>query len=245
MAATPTMTRRIDAALDGWKPPPRPKFTPMQGRYVTLVPLLPVHAKQLYAANRHDSENRNWAYLPYGPFADLAAYRGWVESIAQRQETMFFTVCHKADGNPVGIASYLNINPEMGSIEVGHIHFSPLLQASRAATEALVLMMENAFSLGYRRYEWKCNALNLASRRAAQRLGMSYEGVFRQHMVVKSRNRDTAWLSILDGEWTAARETFAIWLHPDNFDKNGKQKQSLSVLTKPLLAAIDPLLATA
>lgn len=230
-----------DDALINWRPPPPPPFAAMRGRYAVLEALSPAHAEELHQAKLQDGDGSNWRYLPYGPFAALADYRRWLESVCRRSDPMFFAVRDES-GAAVGIASYLRIKPDAGTIEVGHIHFSPLLQRRRAATEAMYLMMKNAFNLGYRRYEWKCNAQNLASRRAAQRLGMSYEGVFRQHLVVKDRNRDTAWFSLLDREWDGVCAQFNAWLHPDNFDDDGRQRQSLSQLTLPLVATPDPLL---
>jgi RimJ/RimL family protein N-acetyltransferase len=136
---------------------------------------------------------------------------------------------------PAGVASYLRIAPAGGSIEVGHIHYSPRLQRSPAATEAMYLLMERAFELGYRRYEWKCDALNAASRAAAERLGLSFEGIFRQATVYKDRNRDTAWYAAIDAEWPALRQAFLTWLDPGNFDGEGQQRTRLSVLTRPIL----------
>jgi len=147
-----------------------------------------------------------------------------------------------ASGQCGGIASFLRISPEAGSIEVGHICISPAMQRGAAMTEAMFLMMDWAFRAGYRRYEWKCNALNLASRRAAQRLGFSFEGVFRQHLVVKGRNRDTAWFSVIDSEWPALLEAYAAWLHPSNFDARGRQRERLSDLTRLVRTASDPAL---
>ena len=150
---------------------------------------------------------------------------------------MFFAVIDRALGKATGVASYLRIQPENGSIEVGHINFSPLLQRNRAATEAMYLMMKHAFDLGYRRYEWKCDALNAPSRAAAQRLGLSYEGIFRQATVYKSRNRDTAWYATTDSDWPALRATFDQWLDDRNFDESGRQVVRLSDLTQPLLVS--------
>src|SRR5262249_48188394 len=147
-------------------------------------------------------------------------------------DPMFFAIADATDGQAAGVASYLNIAPTQGSIEVGHLHFSPRLMRRPAATEAMYLMMEQAFELGYRRYEWKCNALNAASRAAAQRLGLSFEGVFRQAGVVKGRNRDTAWYAAIDSEWPSLREAFQTWLNPSNFDSCRQQKR-LSELTRP------------
>lgn len=152
---------------------------------------------------------------------------------------MFYTIVDVATNRAVGVASYLNIDPASGSIEVGHIHYSPLLQGSTADTEAMFLMMCKAFELGYRRYEWKCHALNAASRRAAQRLGLSFEGIFRQAKVVKGRNRDTAWYAAIDAEWPQLKEAFQRWLDPANFDAEGQQRSRLSDLTAPVLKRRD------
>lgn len=179
-----------------------------------------------------------WDYLPYGPFADAAAHSAWVLGVQGSTDPLFFAITNKsaASSQAAGVASYLRIDPNNGSIEIGHLAFAPRLQRTPAATEALFLMLDHAFALGYRRVEWKCNALNLPSRRAAQRLGFSYEGLFRQAAVVKGRNRDTAWYAMLDAEWPALRAAFVQWLHVDNFDAQGRQRLALSDLTQPLLA---------
>ena len=204
----------------------------MEGRLCCLAPLDPAaHAESLYLANAIDTTGQMWTYLPYGPFADLAAYRQMLDKAAASTDTLFFAILDKATTRAVGLAAYLRIDPVMGSIEIGHLCFSPLLQRRPAATEAMYLMMQTAFALAYRRYEWKCNSLNEPSRRAAIRLGFTFEGVFRQAAVYKQRNRDTAWYSIIDGEWPALHEAFATWLAPDNFDANGLQRRSLSTLT--------------
>ena len=148
---------------------------------------------------------------------------------------MYYAIVDVATNRAVGVASYLNVDPASGSIEVGHLHYSPLLQGSTAGTEAMFLMMHKAFELGYRRYEWKCHALNEASRRAAQRLGLSSEGVFRQARVVKGRNRDTAWYAAIDTEWPQLKEAFQRWLDPANFDDEGQQRSRLSDLTASVL----------
>ncbi len=223
-----------------WKPVPQPPRTAMRGRYCTVEPFdLDAHAAALHAANMLDAAGRNWTYLPYGPFATLDAYRAWAAKTCTGADPLFHTIMDHASGQPAGVASYMRIDVNNGVIEVGHINFSPLLQRSRAATEAMFLMMRRAFELGYRRYEWKCNALNMTSRAAAQRLGLSYEGVFRQHAVVKGRNRDTAWYAAIDSEWPRLRAAFERWLAPENFDAQGVQRVSLSALTRPLLARVD------
>lgn len=169
-----------------------------------------------------------WAYLPYGPFESLATYGEWLGQMSSKPDPLFFAIIDQGSDRPVGVASYLRIDPEKGSIEVGHLAFSPLLQRTAAATEAMYLMMARAFALGYRRYEWKCNTLNAASRAAAERLGFTFEGVFRQAAVVKGRNRDTAWYSVIDGEWPRLREAFERWLAPANFDETGRQRAPLA-----------------
>jgi RimJ/RimL family protein N-acetyltransferase len=223
----------------GWTPPPRPGPAAIDGRRVRLERLDPGrHAAGLFAA--FAGADAVWDYLPYGPFRDLAAYRAWLDSVAGRPDPYFYALCDAATGAPAGVASYLRIDPANGVIEVGHINLSPRLQKSPAATEAMALMMGWAFDAGYRRYEWKCNALNLGSRRAAERLGMSFEGVFRQAAVVKGRNRDTAWFALIDKDWPRVRAAFAAWLDPSNFDARGQQRQRLSDLTEGALVSRDP-----
>jgi RimJ/RimL family protein N-acetyltransferase len=211
----------------------------MEGRHVRLERLDPVaHAAEVQAANR--ASDAIWNYLPYGPFATEAEWRAWAEGMAGLADPFFYVLRDKATGRAGGVASYLRIAPEAGSIEVGHIALSPALQRTPAATEAMALMMGWAFGAGYRRYEWKCNALNLASRRAAERLGLSFEGVFRQAAVVKGRNRDTAWFAAIDSEWPALKAAFDRWLDPGNFDAAGRQRVALSDLTRPILVSRDP-----
>ena len=227
----------LGPVVPGWKPPPFPSREPMEGRFCVLEPLDPErHAADLHRACALDRDGRNWSYLPYGPFESPESYRAWMSETCLGQDPMFFAIVDKETGSAVGVCSYLRIDPRAGSIEVGHLNYSPLLQKKPAATEAMVLMMERAFGTGYRRYEWKCNALNAASRAAAQRLGFSFEGLFRQASVVKGRNRDTAWYSVIDAEWPLLRSAFDIWLSLANFDENGMQKTRLSELTRPLLA---------
>lgn len=227
-------------ALPDWMPPPPPSRAPMTGRYVRLEPLSPAHAADLHHAN--SESDAIWDYLPYGPFPDETAYRAWVETVADRDDPLFFAIRNLETGRWGGVASYLRVTPEAGTIEVGHINFAPDLQRTRAATEAMALMMARAFETGYRRYEWKCNALNMGSRRAAQRLGFSYEGIFRQAAVIKGRNRDTAWFAAIDAEWPRLRAAFDAWLDPANFDSAGRQHKPLSEWTAPILVARDPAL---
>jgi len=226
----------LDYPVPGWTPPPRPPREPMDGRLCRIEPIDPdTHAADLHAANITDPTGANWTYLPYGPFETLEAYRDWMEESCLGDDPLFHAIIDLETGKAVGVASYLRIDPPLGSIEVGHINYSPLLQRKPAATEAMYLLMKRAFELGYRRYEWKCNALNAPSRHAAMRLGLSYEGIFRQMMVTKGRNRDSAWYAAIDSEWPAIERAFEAWLAPENFDAHGKQKRSLSELTRPVL----------
>lgn len=206
--------------------PPR---TAMVGRYCSVVPLSLDHADELYTAFRADEENRIWTYLPNGPYNDPADFRAWVNEAIQKDDPLMHAIV--VDGCALGHASYLRITPASASIEVGFINLSPALQRTRAATEFQFLMMRRTFDeLGYRRYEWKCDALNAPSRKAAERLGFTYEGTFRQATHYKGRNRDTAWFSIIDNEWPGLKQRFERWLAPENFDDTGTQKRGLSAV---------------
>ncbi len=215
-----------------WIARPRPSRDPMMGRTCRLEALdADLHAADLYAANSLDNSGANWTYLAIGPFADYAGFLAWVRSASLSEDPLFFAILDAQSGKAAGVAAHMRIDPANGVIEVGSINLSPLLQRTRAATEAMFLMMRRAFDeLGYRRYEWKCDALNAPSRAAALRLGFSYEGLFRQALIYKGRNRDTAWFSIIDGEWPALRAAFERWLDPDNFDADGKQRVALASL---------------
>lgn len=218
--------------LPDWTPRPLPPRTPMTGRFCRVEPLdTDRHAAQLFDACALDAEGRNWTYLGYGPFADIDAYRAWMMGAVAGSDPLFHAVVDGATGRAVGVASYLRIDRGSGVIEVGHLNFSPLMQRSPVATEAMALMMRRAFDeLGYRRYEWKCDSLNAPSRAAAERLGFTYEGTFRQAIVYKGRNRDTAWYSITDRDWPAIRAAFDAWLDPANFDADGRQIRRLAEL---------------
>jgi RimJ/RimL family protein N-acetyltransferase len=220
--------------LPDWAPRPHPPARAVSGRWCTVEPLDPArHAHDLYHANSLDETGRMWTYLGNGPFEDLSAYRSWLDSVASKTDPMFFTIVERDRDAALGVAAFLRIEATAGSIEVGHVAFSPALQHTVAATEAMALMMARVFDeLGYRRYEWKCDALNEPSRRAASRLGFVYEGTFRQALVVKGRNRDTAWFSVLDSEWPRLRDAFEQWLSPRNFDIDGRQRVALSALTR-------------
>jgi RimJ/RimL family protein N-acetyltransferase len=219
----------IGAALPGWKRPLRPPRAPMLGRFCRVEPLEPArHLDDLFAANALDTDGAGWTYLPYGPFPTPTAYREWMDATCLGDDPQFHAIVDLATGRAVGVASYLRITPAEGYIEIGHLRYSPLLQRTPAATEAMYLMMKRVFELGYRRYEWKCDALNAPSRAAAERLGFVFEGVFRQATVYKGRSRDTAWLSVLDGEWPALERAFVRWLAPANFDAAGRQGTPLA-----------------
>lgn len=226
----------IGLPVVGWTAPPRPPREPISGRCCRIEPIDPDrHAADLYAANRTDTDNRIWTYLAYGPFDSLENYAAWMQRACMGDDPLFHAIIDGKTGKAVGVASYLRIDPAAGSIEVGHINYSPLLQRTPAATEAMYLLMKRAFDLGYRRYEWKCDALNAKSRAAAQRLGLSYEGVFRQATMYKGRNRDTAWYAAIDKEWPALQAAFEQWLDPSNFDEQGNQQVRLADLTRPIL----------
>ncbi len=232
--------QEVGGSLADWRPPSRPDGRALEGRFCTVERLQAGrHAPSLYAANTLDREGRMWTYLPHGPFADFADYHAWVERAEGSVDPWFYAIIDKGRGSATGIASYLRICPEAGSIEVGALVFSPLLQRRPAATEAMALMMGHAFALGYRRYEWKCDALNEASRAAALRLGFHYEGTFRKAAVVKGRNRDTAWFSVTDDEWPALQGIFAHWLDGANFDTEGRQRVALSDLTHAWRAGLE------
>ena len=230
----------FDFLIEDFKIPPHPKGITLVGENVRLEPLNgQKHSAELHDANSLDVEGKNWDYLPYGPFDNLESYQHWLEKEAVKQDPTFFAIIRKLDNKAVGVASFLRINQTDGSIEVGHINYSPLLQRTREGTEAMYLMMKWAFENGYRRYEWKCNALNKKSRYAAQRLGLSYEGVFRQMSINKGRNRNTAWFAAIDKEWKFLKECFVKYLKDENFGTSVKPIISLSELTKPILYKLD------
>ena len=222
----------IGACVADSSPAPRPQRTTLAGRYVTVTPLDPVaHADSLYAATAGPENERLWLYLFDGPFANHADFDAYLTRIAQSEDRLYYAILDATTDAAVGHACYLRIEPAQRCIEVGGILYTPSLQRTPGATETMYLMARYVFEdLGYRRYEWKCHALNAPSRRAALRLGFTYEGVFRQHMIMKGRNRDTAWFSMLDSEWPARKAAFEQWLDPANFDADGQQKTSLSAL---------------
>lgn len=223
-----TSGRPVGFAVEGWSPRQRPPRTPMTGRWCRVEPIdVDRHAADLFEAQSLDREGRNWTYLFTPQPSDLASYRAWLATF-NGDDPMMHAIIDARTGKAVGVAAFLRIDPAHGVIEVGHINYSPRLQRTPAATEAMYLMMKRAFDeLGYRRYEWKCDALNAPSRSAALRLGFHFEGVFRQALVYKGRNRDTAWFSITDREWPARRAEMERWLHPGNFESDGKQRTPL------------------
>lgn len=233
MSRKNALDQPIGFDVDNWTPRPKPsQTTTITGQYCRLEPLQSEHASDLHAANLTDTEDRIWTYLGYGPFETLDAYIDWVQDVTASDDPLFYAIIDQRSGKACGVASYLRIMPDVGSIEVGHINFAPPLQGTRAATEAMYLMMRHAFEdLGYRRYEWKCDNFNERSRNAAARLGFVFEGIFRQCTMYKGRNRDTAWFSIIDADWPPLREAFSTWLAAENFDADGQQRTSLSELT--------------
>ncbi|MFQ5437294.1 MAG: GNAT family N-acetyltransferase [Paracoccaceae bacterium] len=231
-------------SLAHWRQPPRPGEEVLSGRLARLEPLnADRHAADLHRANCADTEGRIWQYLPYGPFASANAYRDWVKEMTGADDPRFFAVIERETGHAGGVMSLLRINPQWGSVEVGHINLAPELQRRAIGTEALFLLMRWVFESGYRRFEWKCDAANTRSRRAAQRFGFSYEGVFRQHLIVNARNRDTAWFAAIDKDWPKLSAAYARWLSPDNFDASGRQIERLGDLAAPARVADDPALA--
>lgn len=213
-----------------WKPVRRPERVSIDGQLVRLEPLdADRHGDDLFEASAGADDT--WYYLPYGPFAGKDEFVAWLRQRAPLEDPLAFTIIDRSSGKALGIATLMSIEPEHGSIEIGHIWLSPALQRTRQATEAIYLLSRYAFDeLGNRRYEWKCDAANAPSRRAAERFGFTFEGIFRQHRVVKGRNRDTAWYSITDAEWPSRRAAFEAWLAPENFDESGRQRRSLAEL---------------
>ena len=221
----------IAASVMDASPARRPERIVLPGRVVSLVPLdADAHGEALFRGSHGDEvRERVWDYLFDGPFADLASFSASLKKKAATLDPLFFAVLDNATGKALGHAAYLRIEPAHRVIEVGHILYTPELQQTIGATEAMYLMARYVFDeLKYRRYEWKCNALNAPSRRAALRFGFTFEGIFRQHMIIKGQNRDTAWFSMLDSEWPARKAAFEKWLDPGNFDEQGRQREKLN-----------------
>lgn len=220
----------IGPPLPDWSPRPHPPRTAIAGRFCRVEPLDPDrHAAELFDAVSEDADGRNWTYLPHGPYPAFGPYRDYLAAAARRDDPLVHAIVDGTRGSAVGVASLMRIDRAAGVVEIGGINYSPRLQRKPAATEAMYLLMRRVFDeLGYRRYEWKCDALNAPSRAAAARLGFHYEGLFRQATVYKGRSRDTAWFSIIDSEWPALRRAFERWLDPANFDAAGRQRQPLA-----------------
>lgn len=218
----------VGDALPDWQPRPLPQRVVLEGQYCRIEPLTPAHARALYTALQHYGDGRSYTYLFREPEQTPEAYAAWVESVCERVDPIHFTVIDKKSDAPLGTLALMRIDAQHGVLEVGHIHFSPLMTGTPISTEAQWLMMRYAFdTLGYRRYEWKCNSLNEPSRRAALRLGFQFEGRFRQALVVKGHSRDTDWFSVIDSEWPLIDRAFQRWLAADNFSADGKQRRSL------------------
>lgn len=227
---TDDSTRPVGFLVDGFTPPRFPDAARIDGDSVRLERLRPdAHSATIFEAAR--GADWIWDYMYVGPFADQAAFTVMQSDLAAKTDTVAYAIIPAASGVAQGQATFMRIDPANGVLEIGNIVMTPPLQQTVASTEALMLMIGWAFDHGYRRVEWKCNALNAPSRRAALRLGFSYEGVFRQHLITKGRNRDTAWFAIIDTEWPALSAAYAEWLAPANFDANGRQRRSLSDLT--------------
>jgi RimJ/RimL family protein N-acetyltransferase len=220
----------IGAPVQNWTGCAPIPHTPMQGRTCDVVPLDPSHSIDLHATFSADKTGTLWTYMSVGPFDNARDYTAWMAQACTSQDQLFFAIINKTTKKPEGVASFLRIEPADGVVEVGSITFSPALQRTVMATEAMYLMMNRAMGdLGYRRYEWKCDALNAPSQNAAKRLGFSYDGLFKQALVYKGRNRDTAWFSILDHQWPAIKSRLETWLDPKNFDDDGNQRRSLNM----------------
>ncbi len=233
---TPPMDRELPLGEElDWRDAQAPQRAPMRGAHVLLRPVEPaVDAAPLFAASHPPhGDLATWTYLPDGPYRSPEHMRAMLEWAATSDDPVYFTIAGLPDELPLGVAAYLRITPAFGTIEIGHIWFGARLRRSTAATEAIYLLASHAFDqLGYRRLEWKCNALNAASRRAAERFGFTFEGVFRKHQVVKGRNRDTAWYAITDQDWPAIGSGFRAWLEPENFDDDARQLRSLQELIR-------------
>lgn len=229
---TNSLGQPIGEPVPDWRPVSPPPRTPMAGRFCRVEPIdIERHGQELFTTFHQRDAEKNWTYLHDGPFATETAFLDWMRAACLGDDPLFYAIIDRYSGKVVGVASYLRIMPDVGVIEVGSIHFAPTLQRRPASTEAMFLMMRRVFSeLGYRRYEWKCDALNAPSRRAAERLGFRFEGIFRQATIYKGRNRDTAWYAILDREWPALERAFSAWLDPRNFNERGEQKASLGSL---------------
>lgn len=225
MQQTNEFDQILGVPVENWRGCEKPVQSILAGNYCELKPIdINHHSSSLYKILGVDNPPSSWTYLPYGPFNSLNEFQTWLRCTTTTDDTMLYAIHDVNSKQPIGISGYLRINPQHGSIEIGHLHFSELLKRTRLATEAIYLMMRHVFDeLGYRRCEWKCNSLNKASCRAAERFGFQFEGIFRQYGVFKGRNRDTAWYSVIDSEWQTLNAKFLKWLDADNFDRSGQQ----------------------
>ncbi len=233
---TNELGQSVNYPVEHWQATIAPAKTPMVGRFCELIPFdLEAHAQSLFESYDIDNHKEDWSYLLGDPPKDFSAFYRYVEHLCTKDDPLFFTVMDRSTKAFVGIASYLRINPTFGVIEVGHINFSHLIQRSPMATEAMYMMMYQVFEeLNYRRYEWKTDSFNKRSRSAATRLGFTFEGIFRQAIVYKNRNRDTAWYSIIDSEWPALKKVYSSWFDSSNFDNEGNQIKSLRTLVSEI-----------
>ncbi|MFK0377702.1 GNAT family N-acetyltransferase [Pandoraea sp. NPDC090278] len=222
----------IGTPLPDWTPRAQPSRTPVSGRYCRLEPIdVERHAKDLFDAYAKAPDGRDWTYMSGGPFPDFDSYYTYATKMAASTDPLHHAVIDLETGKAVGTLALMRIDPANGVVEVGHVAYSPLLKRTRAGTEAQYLLMRRAFDeMGYRRYEWKCDSLNAPSRRAAARYGFTFEGIFRNAIVYRGRNRDTAWFSITDAEWPAISRGFEQWLSPENFDAQGQHRAGLAAL---------------
>ena len=235
MDRTNPFGQKVGLPIEGWTTRPLPERTTIEGRYCRLEPLAAArHAEALLRAFSEAPDGRDWTYLPDDPPGDAQAFRDIVAKMELSPDPLHFAII--VAGEPVGRAALMRMDPGNGAIEIGHIAFAPKLKRTRAGTEAIVLLMRRSFELGYRRLEWKCDSRNEPSRSAARRYGFTFEGIFRQAVVTKGRNRDTAWFSLLDREWPAVGRRVSAWLAPENFDAEGRQKTALA---SPLARAAD------
>ncbi len=235
----------LGAYVQNWQNAKLPDNIEQVGAHCSIAPLHPENdAAALFSAFTQEPYENIWDYLPWGPFHEFPDFRNWLHALSKREDCRFYTIKKKDINRLCGVLGYMRIYPEHGSIEVGGVILSPILQKTIAATEAQFLMMKWAFENGYRRYEWKCNALNMKSRRAAQRLGFSFEGIFRQAAIHKGRNRDTAWYAIIDKEWPALKEAYEAYFEKTNFTPAGVNIKPLSDFTRLALFTLDPALSS-
>ena len=232
----------IGPALPGWTCRPLPSGTPLSGRYCRLEKLsAEAHAAELYAAHSQAADDRHWSFLVIGPFPTFADFAAYTREVELSKDELHFAVLELGSGRAVGSAALMRVDAANGAMEVGFVHYAPCLQRGRAGTEAQFLLMRRCFDeLGYRRYEWKCDSLNAASRRAALRLGFQYEGCFRQAVVYKGRSRDTAWYAVIDADWPGLSAAFQRWLDDANFDAAGRQLRSLAGIRAELTLQLQP-----